>query len=350
MTHAMKKIRYAVIALAAFCPNWALGNPIYTPVVSPVTPMPVDQVPDVARVPGKLFTDSLDTNYLPIPHAISPTQIGEFDGLGGARNGLRLRDFNPELGRFHLDAQSQVRDLLYDAVVNNRAPLVVSTSFDQQIDGTVALAAERTGGSVESFATTTQVVNHPHVGGRLRDINSVDLWGPEGQPHAGFYSFGGDPNDIAVYSMNVLAPGGVRPYLTSTDIAGALGNTALRPLIDVDAVMVRDVGTGLNPFDGEFGPGDSIMFSIAPIPNPEGGPDFFDGGEIWVWEHGQQAEYLQHGGHVWNTAFDVQAAFGSLSENIDALEAVGVPEPTTIALAVLGVAGVLTTRRRHIIE
>jgi len=61
-------------------------------------------------------------------------------------------------------------------------------------------------------------------------------------------------------------------------------------------------------------------------------------------------EFLQHGGHVWDTDFDVQGTLGALSENIDALEAVGVPEPTTMALAVLSLACMLGSTRRHSAE
>ena len=319
------------------------GNPIYTPVVAPVSPVAADSVPDVSRVPKKRFTDSSDMNYNPTPHAIDPTQIGQFDGLGGARNGLRLADFEPQLELMHIDAQSQINDPLFDAVVANETPLVVSTRADLMLGSNVALAAERTTGAVQSFATSTQVVNHPHAGGQLGDINSVDLWGTEGQSTAGFYSFNGDTTGIAVYSNTLLGPGGVVPYLTTGQIAGALGHTVLTPFIDVDALMVRDVGTGFFPFDNNFGPGDAIMFSLAPISVDPNLPSY-DGGEIWVWEFGQQAQFLSHGGHLWDTAHSVLARLGGQSENVDALEAVGVPEPTTCMLAALAALALCSTR------
>ena len=77
-----------------------------------------------------------------------------------------------------------------------------------------------------------------------------------------------------------------------------------------------------------------IIFSIAPI-------DIYDGGEIWVWDgltHGG-ATFLSHGGHLWNTAFPVMATFGTASENVNALEAVAVPEPAILALLIPGLAG-----------
>jgi hypothetical protein len=334
-----------VIACAAMA-SIASANEIYAPVVMPITPLEVDGVPPVERVPGKEFTDRLDMTYVPTPHAVQPTQIGMFDGLGGAQNGLRLSDYAPSFGNFNVDAQSQIRDTLFREVVNNRVPLVVSTTFDQMLGGNVALAAERPSGINQSFATSTQIVSHPHVGGQLRDIDSVDLWGPEGQSHAAFYSFEDDPANVSVYTLQVLAPGFLQPYLTTGQIATAIGNPNLAPLIDLDGLMVHDVGTPTNPFDGSFGPGDAVMFSIMPIPNPEGG-DFYDGGEIWVWQFGQPAKFLDHGGHLWDTAFNVGAALGVQTENIDALEAVSVPEPAVAALVAVGIACACSIRRHR---
>ena len=53
---------------------------------------------------------------------------------------------------------------------------------------------------------------------------------------------------------------------------------------------------------------------------------------VWVWEFGQPAVFLEHGGHVWDTAFDVRGTFGVRTENIDALEAASVPEPATLLI------------------
>ena len=320
-----------LIAIVAATPA-TFASEFYSPVLNPIAPAGIDAVPPIARIPGKEYTDALDMTHVPSPHAVQPTQIGQFDGVGGAQDGLRLSDYATNVGGFHIDAQSQVRDVLFEEARDNQVSLVVSTSFDQMLGGGIALAAERPSGAVQPFASSSQIVSHPHAGGQLRDIDSLDLWGPEGQPHAAFYSFRDDPNNTSIYTLQALAAGFLQPYLTRGEIAGAIGNTGLTPFIDVDALMVHDVGTNFTPFDGHFGPGDSVMFSIAPIPNPEGG-DFYDGGEVWVWNHGQPAQFLNHGGHLWNTAFNVGAALGVQTENIDALEAVGIPEPGTMVLA-----------------
>lgn len=323
-----------VVTLAAATSH---GNEIYFPVVAPVSPAPQDNVPPVSRVPGKQYTDSLDMNHVPSPHAVQPSQLGHFDGAGGARNGLPLGAYGGFADQWHVDAQAQIKDPLFTAARTNRVPLIVSTEFDQMLGSDTALAAERTGGGVQSFATRSQVVNHPHTGGTLRDLDSVDLWGPENAEHAAFYSFKDDPAGTAIYTLQVLAPGFLNPYLSTGEIAGAIGNTALTPFIDVDALMVHDVGTGFNPFDGQFGPGDSIMFSIAPIEDPNGNL-LYDGGEIWVWDYGKPAEFLEHGGHKWDTAFDVAGTFRVNVENIDALEAAGVPEPQAAVLGAIALA------------
>jgi len=325
-----------VLGLLVVVTSESRANQIYLPVASPVSPAAVDMVPAVHRVPGKDYTDSLDMTHAPTPHAVNPSQLGMFDGLGGAQDGLRLGDMVSNLGEFNVDAQSQVNDVLFNAVVENRAPLIVSTAFDGMLNNDVALAAERTTGSVESFATRRQVVDHGHPGGLLRDIDSVDLWGREAEPHAGFYSFESDPGGTAVFSHLILGPGGVQPYLSTTQIANAIGDPEIAQILDLDALMVRDVGTGFNPFDGEFNEGDAIMFSIEPIIDAAGGVRY-DGGEVWVWEHGQMASFLKHGGHVWDTAFDVGGTFRVNTENIDALEAAGaVPEPSTAVLLLIG--------------
>jgi hypothetical protein len=47
--------------------------------------------------------------------------------------------------------------------------------------------------------------------------------------------------------------------------------------------------------------------------------------------------FLKHGGHDWDTVFDVRGTFHLNHENIDAIEAVaGVPEPSFLLLLVLG--------------
>ena len=82
------------------------------------------------------------------------------------------------------------------------------------------------------------------------------------------------------------------------------------PSVDLDALMVWDV----DPL-GTWSNGDAIIFSIRGAGN-------WDGGEIVVKEFSVAgARFLNHGDHLWNTAFDVQTAFGVDTEEVDAIEA-----------------------------
>jgi hypothetical protein len=147
--------------------------------------------------------------------------------------------------------------------------------------------------------------------------------------------------------------------IDSLSLSGDLDATE-EALVDVDALMVSD-------FQGDtaFGPLDEILFSIAPVPDTGGGPDEFDGGEVFHLV-GPAATFLTHGDHIWNQAFDVKGAVAGflgvnpsdVSENINALEAVSfkieippdvVPEPSTFALAALGMMslGFHARRRRR---
>jgi len=321
------------------------ADEIYAPLLNPATPAEIDFVPDPKRVPGKDYTDSLDMTHTTTPHTVRRSQLGQWDGQGGARDGQWLAEGDSQFAEYNVDAHSQIRDVLFDAVVNDRVPLIVSATGDNLLGNDTALAAERPSGAAETFATRQQVVNHPHAGGVLRDIDSVDLWGGE-DGHASFFSFGTDPNNTSVYANFLAGVPNVQPYLSKNDIANAIGDPNIAPQIDVDGLMVRDVGTGGNPFDGEFNAGDAILFSIAPVVEPSGALRY-DGGEIWVWEHGQMAQFLQHGGHAWDTTFDVAGLLGTQTQNIDALEAVGaVPEPGSLALLLSGAVASITLRRR----
>jgi len=137
-------------------------------------------------------------------------------------------------------------------------------------------------------------------------------------------------------------------------------------LIDLVAMMNGD------DFVFAAAPGtlDHLIFSIVPILNAAEGGFLFDGGEIFVAHRtgaagtfgaaGDFAHFLLHGGHLWNTEFDVMGTYNTATENINALEAANVisedgdddgggetdiPEPATWGIAVLGLAGIGMARR-----
>jgi hypothetical protein len=145
----------------------------------------------------------------------------------------------------------------------------------------------------------------------------------------------GDPGGTAIWAYNPSTTTS-SAYISDADIAAAIGRPDLAGSIDVDGLMTYDGFGTWNSWDT----GDSLLFSIRPV-------DTFDGGEIWVWTKGTAATFLSHGGHLWDTAFNVSGTFGGL-ENVDALEAVaGVPEPNLVALLAVGGALMLAERWRR---
>jgi hypothetical protein len=103
--------------------------------------------------------------------------------------------------------------------------------------------------------------------------------------------------------------------------------------------MVQDTG----PLPGIWDEGDAVLFSIRPF-------NAWDGGEVVYWEFGAAPEFLVHGGHRWDTAFDVAGTFGVnvAHENVDALEAIPLPEPGLAGLLCgVGLLRTLGGRRRR---
>jgi hypothetical protein len=244
-------------------------------------------------------------------------------------------------------------------------------------------------------------VNH-HL---VMDVDALEVWGPEppshdilvapctvtegylpsGQPTADANRFSLDNDSVSgvsVWAYNGPA-NAVTSYISHAQIVEAveflfLGTDelrfedAMREAIDVDGTMVHDVNVAE---DGStvWDVGDALLFTIDPadavenewqVLNSEGNPagiaPMIDGGEIMVLKKIASGEglgtfdisFLSHGGHLWNTAFNVKDTFGYYYEDVDALEAVGtltgeitmavstqVPEPSTLLLMVFGLLG-----------
>lgn len=168
----------------------------------------------------------------------------------------------------------------------------------------------------------------PTPNGAVLGVDALEVWGGEhGGLDADRYSLLGDPGGVSVFKMDGTT------FLTQAAIAGAIGlPTQYYSQLDVDALMVGDADR-------------FVLFSIAPIAA-------FDGGEIWVWDLAKPAAtFMTHGGHVWDTAFDVMGTYHLASEDVTVLEAVDVslvPEAHTYAmmLAGLGLLGWVGHRRR----
>lgn len=271
----------------------------YVPQGPFVSPAPGSGVPAPPNVPGKEYADMPNKGQLPPPNLI-PGQSLLWDGAGGIMNGINYGNT--------VDAMANVGDALFDSVINNTSALLVSAKGDP----IAPIMYETIPGGVGIWAMPPQIDQHG-----VTDLTALEVWGPEMYPDANRYSLAGDPG-WSVYAF----PGG--GLVTPQQIATAIGAPNLT--VDLDALMVN---------------GETYLFSIAPA-----GP--FDGGEIWVWNSANpapgSASFLNHGGHLWDTAFNVTGILGS--EDVDALEAVSTPEPGTLLMFVLGLLGLVGWRGR----
>ena len=181
-------------------------------------------------------------------------------------------------------------------------------------------------------------------------INSVLLQGPElPVDDANRYSLFGDPLGCSVFKSNgdclflkANIAGAITPLFPGLDITSAK--------IDLDGLMTweNDILFSLKPIDGN---NDGIITDNDPSKD-------LDGGEIFVWRSTESsAKFLIHGGHVWDTVFNVKdtvefwTGLRPGTENIDALEAVAVatPEPSTfLSLLTLGTLGAASTLKRKL--
>lgn len=214
------------------------------------------------------------------------------------------------------------------------------------IGGTGEMSIEYAGAFVGPAALDTWA-KQPEIDSRLslserpmpRDVDGVEVWGPE--PDEGNEGFRGDADK---YSLEIDFESGVSvwnasgsAYLPHADIVAAV-ETLLGPVpddaflpfdevrgrdaINLDALMVHDVVGSTQQFDREFasGPddgdlfdqegtplepnqeGDQIIFSIRQTLLPGGGY-YATGSELFVLDSFGGVDYLEHGGHKWDSAF-----------------------------------------------
>ncbi|MBE9074367.1 PEP-CTERM sorting domain-containing protein [Microcystis sp. LEGE 08355] len=358
-------------------PSQVLAGPFNSPgpFVNPV----VDGVPSPPEVPGKEYSEDPDRNGNPL-HTPNPGQVIAWDGTGGTTNTSNfLTLWNPQSGiaapdPFQVDALANRKDLLFYEVIEDLVPLVFSTglpggprtAFDNYIfyerpNHKVLLPSPYK--KIGVWATPAEInqVEPNNVEGLelwapvqdetvpLEDrVNDVLLQGPEiPVDDANRYSLFGDPLGCSVFKSN-----GDCLFLKA-DIASAI--TPLFPGLDItDAKIDLD---GLMTWEND------ILFSLKPIDGNNDGiitdndpSQDLDGGEIFVWLSTEpSAKFLIHGGHVWDTAFNVKntvkhwTGLEPGTENIDALEAVATPEPSTfLSLLTLGTLGAASTLKRKL--
>jgi hypothetical protein len=338
----------AALAAPSFATPW---NPMTSAVA-----IPSKYIPGPKAVPGKDISNVIDYEA---PGGADAEQDIAWDGLGGVRD-----SFDYSLSRVgypdvnddrQVDAIANGGDALYHEVIADQAALLFSVSNYPNI---MVEPINIAGGSGAAYvwATSLQIDDmNPPV-----DVDGLEVWGGDQLDDTDRYSLVDDPfaaNAMGKVAVWAYAGGVSTPHILTTDLAAAIdlqyfgvgvGGPAwshLVELMDVDAIMANFGADG----------GNNLLFSIAPLDlsqfSQAGGPllPTFDGGEIFVYTSPTSpTSFLRHGGHLWDTTFDVMNTFNLPSENVNALEAVAaVPEPSSIVLALLGVACVVGCSRRR---
>ncbi len=362
------KTSKASVALCALTLVW-FGGRTSLHAAAPVPP---------ALVPGKEFTRIPYAN-IEHPPPPFPWPVELWDGTGKVVEGPYLPVSLPpeELGELLPDALANRRDSgFFDVAYHNSATLMFSVTGRHDLDPFSPhpeIWYENPGGNSGVWAFSNDIRSHGVI-----DLISLEFGGPEGSSDTDFYSVYSDKDfldDFAAKVAAIRSKAGATA-LSSVELASAVGLVPgagtvngvalddvainrLASLIDLDALMYYrnqsdDSAIDLGPNDsmafGAFA-GDEILFSIAPLSH--GGQVVFDGGEIWTYTIGssQPAQFLNHGGHVWDTTFDVRGTFGVFSENVDALEALPAPAPVPEAgaLAASGLLAAMVAMRllRH---
>jgi hypothetical protein len=375
ITHKLLFSSWVLLGVTV-APSQVLAGPFNSPgpFVNPV----VDGVPLPPQVPGKEYSEDPDRNGNP-SHTANPGQVIAWDGTGGTTNTSNFFGlWNPQSGTaapnpFQVDALANKKDLLFYEVIEDKVTLVFSTGLPggPRTDYDNYIFYERPPGNIGVWATPAQInqVEPNNVEGLelwapVKDatvpleqrINSVLLQGPEVPvDDANRYSLFGDPLGCSVFKSNgdclflkANIAGAITPLFPGLDITSAK--------IDLDGLMTweNDILFSLKPIDGN---NDGIITDNDPSKD-------LDGGEIFVWRSTESsAKFLIHGGHVWDTVFNVKdtvefwTGLRPGTENIDALEAVAVcdhdcppiPEPSTVlSLLTLGTLGAGSAIKRKL--
>ncbi|HWR81716.1 MAG TPA: hypothetical protein VN285_00280 [Candidatus Deferrimicrobium sp.] len=258
-----------------------------------------------------------------------------------------------------VDALANLGDAFFINVYTNSAELLFSLEGDPPVPpvvGPVAVMFENTAGGFGIHADHNAVANGDPM---MDDLDALEVYQTGGADDANCYSLDGDPalaGDGGIkYSVRYAPAGGLGTgYVPHSDIVNAIrargwtGTAVDSQNVDLDGLMVRD-----DP-DGIWNAGDMIIFSI------EGPNANWDGGEIVILPFAGRpgsAFFLNHGGHLWNTAFAVGTTFSVGTEEVDAIEAADtrrVPSLTPyglfilLGLMILSGAYVIYSRRKGV--
>lgn len=279
--------------------------------------------PDSGQI---LYTEPVDT-----PADMNPRDVHDFFPA--------IEDFEPDA---QVDALANGGDGGFQDLTADLVPLLISLTADPTGANPIAVYREDIDGFAGAHYTQRDLDALDPLGPEIEDLDALEMWGDTGSID--------DPSDSNYYSLEFDFSasvwfddgGGPVVYLTPGDIVGAvnqLGFDGQPGDADVDALMVQDTG----PMPGTWDEGDAVIFSIRPF-------GAWDGGEIVVWEFGLTPQFLEHGGHVWDTSFGVAALFGVDidHENVDAIETIPVPEPGAVGSFLCGALLLGTLNRRRV--
>ncbi len=284
-------------------------------------------------VMGKAGAPAIEFSNLPDKQA--EQGAGGFWGLGGL-DSLQVvyTESNDAIGPAYpsnsaydfgtsgeIDALANGGDLYLYETIKDTSTLIISFQGDP---GGNAVWYEIPTGSTGVKWTQLSLVNEV-AGHRIDDLDALEVWGPLGSDDADFYSEKGDPastGDTVRVSVKSMSGGNYIYRWRIFSACSTLGYTGSPSLIDLDGLMVLESKGILG--DKIWNSGDRILFSIR---NTIPGGGNWDGGEIVVLPFGVTPSFLHHGGHDWNTAFNIGTAFGVPTEEVDAIEALSYDPP-----------------------
>lgn len=365
-TKYLKRLAVFLIAFGPY-PTISVAN-TYNFQGPAVQPMAGTVLPAAKFVPGKEFSQFQDRSALGVA---TPQQVVGWDGVGGTIDAANFFGNEPQIpSTMEIDAIGYHNDALFKPLLDDNATLIFSVGNGTSPTGsgkTVLSSGDVIGragdlsyelpvtGGMGIWATAAEIdaENPPE------DVDGVELWGRQS---SGFntnrYSLVGDANNGSVLTSGVsvycdacgslgnayIVQDGIRDDVAS--LLGAPEDFGIESMeIDLDAMIIGDTGDENSIF---YTGVDEIIFSIRQIRLPGQADKFYaTGSEIFVKRNNRKAEFLFHGGHLWDRDWAMaNMKMDTRQLDINALEVAAIPEPTSAALIGMATLAILGLGRR----